>query len=146
MGFRKPSQNQSNNAKIRIRRSRKLDVLVTRVSRKIIVPKNKNGLSKFNHKLNHCGKDYPISADPALAKAGAAPGTTAGVELFFFPNALHFPRATQAIALSVHRPGATQATAISVHFPRATHAAISVSTAFPDATGRGRPCAAPTSP
>ena len=37
---------------------------------------------------------------PALAKAGAAPGTTAGVELFFFPNALHFPRATQAIALS----------------------------------------------
>ena len=50
------------------------------------------------------------------------------------------------IALSVHRPGATQATAISVHFPRATHAAISVSTAFPDATGRGRPCAAPTSP
>ena len=24
-----------------------------------------------------------ISADPALAKAGAAPGTTAGVELFF---------------------------------------------------------------
>ena len=88
----------------------------------------------------------PKSADPALAKAGAAPGTTAGVELFFFPNALHFPRATQAIALSVHRPGATQATAISVHFPRATHAAISVSTAFPDATGRGRSCAAPTSP
>ena len=40
-----------------------------------------------------------ISADPALAKAGAAPGTTAGVELFFFPNALRFPRATQAIAL-----------------------------------------------
>ena len=60
---------------------------------------------------------YPPT--PALAKAGAAPGTTAGVELFFFPNALHFPRATQAIALSVHRPGATQATAISVHFPRA---------------------------
>ena len=25
------------------------------------------------------------SADPALAKAGAAPGTTAGVELFSFP-------------------------------------------------------------
>ena len=80
------------------------------------------------------------SADPALAKAGAAPGTTAGVELFFVPNALHFPRATQAIAPSVHRPGATQATAISVHFPRATHAtAISVSTAFQNATGRGRP-------
>ena len=58
----------------------------------------------------------------------------------FFPNALHFPRATQAIAPSVHRPGATQATAISVHFPRATHAtAISVSTAFQNATGRGRP-------
>ena len=68
---------------------------------------------------------------PALAKAGAAPGTTAGVELFFFPNALHFPRATQAIALSVHRPGATQATAISVHFPRATHAAISQAAADP---------------
>ena len=32
---------------------------------------------------------------------------------FFLPNALHFPRATQAIAPSVHRPGATQATAIS---------------------------------
>ena len=62
---------------------------------------------------------------PALAKAGAAPGTTAGVELFFVPNALHFPRATQAIAPSVHRPGATQATAISVHFPRATHATAS---------------------
>ena len=83
---------------------------------------------------------YVKSADPALAKAGAAPGTTAGVELFFVPNALHFPRATQAIAPSVHRPGATQATAISVHFPRATHAtAISVSTAFQNATGRGRP-------
>ena len=81
---------------------------------------------------------YPPT--PALAKAGAAPGTTAGVELFFVPNALHFPRATQAIAPSVHRPGATQATAISVHFPRATHAtAISVSTAFQNATGRGRP-------
>ena len=51
------------------------------------------------------------------------------------------------IAPSVHRPGATQATAISVHFPRATHAtAISVSTAFQNATGRGRPCAVPTSP
>ena len=88
---------------------------------------------------------YPPT--PALAKAGAAPGTTAGVELFFVPNALHFPRATQAIAPSVHRPGATQATAISVHFPRATHAtAISVSTAFQNATGRGRPCAVPTSP
>ena len=34
-----------------------------------------------------------------------------------------------------------------MHFPRATHAtAISVSTAFQNATGRGRPCAVPTSP
>ena len=58
-----------------------------------------------------------------------------------------FHEPTQAIAPSVHRPGATQATAISVHFPRATHAtAISVSTAFQNATGRGRPCAVPTSP
>ena len=82
----------------------------------------------------------PKSADPALAKAGVALGTTVGMELFFLPNPLHFPRANQATAPSVHRPGATQATAISVHFPRATHAAaISVFTAFQNAIGRGRP-------
>ena len=41
------------------------------------------------------GLPYPPT--PALDKARAAPGTTAGVELFFVPNALHFPRATQAL-------------------------------------------------
>ena len=48
------------------------------------------------------------SADPCLSQGRGGAWDTAGVELFFVPNALHFPRATQAIAPSVHRPGATQ--------------------------------------
>ena len=71
-----------------------------------------------------------ISADPCLSQGRGGAWDHCRCGTFFL----------------VHCPGATQATAISVHFPRATHAAISVSTAFPDATGRGRPCAAPTSP
>ena len=83
---------------------------------------------------------YDLIRRPCLSQGRGGAWDHRRCGTFFVPNALHFPRATQAIAPSVHRPGATQATAISVHFPRATHAtAISVSTAFQNATGRGRP-------
>ena len=63
----------------------------------------------------------PNPPTPALAKAGTAPGTTAGVELFSLsmlctfhapPRPEHSTRQTRLQL--VHRPGATEATAIIV--------------------------------